>query len=187
MIDPQSGTLLTVHFSDEKNRPFAFCAALGSEALSRLYREAFSHPLWGFCDDQRKGEILLSSLAAHVLRDAGVTLQPNGLSVGVEAFFDRDLDERARSYWLSLSLSGKLDARKSSLLEELLRSWLSSFFTVDGFCLLPAARPIPIGSDSDLDALRVGWRAEAQARSGLADTLSLTPPSSATESRSKKR
>lgn len=153
--------LITLRYDSDAGQSMALCSCAPIEAYRLTISEAFSHRIFSRLDDSTKHIKIAQSLERFLLEDAGVSCK--NIHVIDENFFIEQVDEPIVSYWIQLDLQGKINPRKSKIIESTLRQWSEIAFPKQS-CCLPSPRPIPLGTANDLGALRAGWRAEAQAR-----------------------
>lgn len=153
--------LITLRFSSDAGAPMALCGGFSVDAMRKALGEAFAHPLLATLDESARFERLAQSIERDLLSEAGVASEAS--RVKHETFAVEGRDEPVVSLWLELELAGSINARKARVIESTLRGWLERVFPAT-YCALPCSRPVPLGTDEDLAALRAGWRAEAAAR-----------------------
>lgn len=157
--------LFTLRFDSDAGLPMALCACCSIESFDSLCLSAFSHRIFSRLDDASRHTRLAESLERALLDEAGVACKVS--AVIEEDFLDQD-SEPITSRYVEIRVQGKINARKSSVIESALSDWMSAMFPGAWRCL-PAGRPVPFGSSEDMAALRAGWRAEAEAR-GFTDS-----------------
>lgn len=161
--------LITLRYEIDTGQDMALCSCAPIEAYHPTITEAFSHRIFSHLDDSAKHTKIAQSLERFLLEDAGISCEK--IHVVDENFFIEQVDEPVVSYWIQLDLQGKINPRKSKIIESTLRQWSEIAFPKQS-CCLPSPRPIPLGTPNDLGTLRAGWRAEAQARGFHNDPLS---------------
>lgn len=153
--------LITLRFDSDLNQSMALCACCSVESFTQVIAAAFAHPVFSRFDEAAKIQRIAQSLERTLLEEAGVATKSTRSTE--EAFVILGQEAPVVSQWVDLELAGKINARKTRVLEANLRDWMQLLFA-NSHCCLPSARPIPIGNAADLGALRAGWRAEAEAR-----------------------
>lgn len=149
----------------------ALCGCFSVAGMRSALNSAFAHPLFSTLDDSARFEMLAHSVERYILAEAGIACAT--VRVKEESFKVESLEEPVASLGLELEMVGSINPRKVRVIESALKEWLSLVFPY-AYCVLPAARPVPIGSDEDLAALRAGWRAEAAFR-GFSGPETLAP------------
>ena len=168
--------LITLRFESDSGASLALCGGFSVYAMRKQLSSAFSHPLLATLDESTRFEHLAQSIELDLLSGAGVAV--SGLRVKQDLFGAKDLKDPVTSLWLELDLIGSINARKERVIESTLSGWFERVFPAS-YVVLPSSRPIPLGTEDDMVALRAGWRAEAVVRgfsvSPLRESMLPTP------------